>query len=63
VHPDNTEATLKVNEMMQNLKTTVEPNESQTIISDHPPEGMVQNFTGWLEWYIEEKPEAAGTLN
>jgi hypothetical protein len=53
VQPKNTESTLKVNGRTQNLKTTVEPEESQTTISNHPPEGTVEYVTSWSEWYNE----------
>jgi hypothetical protein len=61
VQPENTEAALKVNGTMMNQEATVEPDESQTTISDHPLEGTVEDVTGWPEWYSEEQPEAAGT--
>jgi hypothetical protein len=61
VQPENTEAAPKVNGMTPNLKTAVEPNESQMTISDHPTEGTVEDVSSWLEWYTEEQPEAAGT--
>jgi hypothetical protein len=48
-------------EQTPNLKTTVEPDESQTTISDHPAEGTVEDVSGWPEWYTEEQPKAVGT--
>jgi hypothetical protein len=61
VQPENTEAALKVNGTTPNQEVTIEPDESQTTISDHPPEGMVEDVTGWPDWYSEAQPEAAGT--
>jgi hypothetical protein len=43
---------LRVNGMMTNQEATVEPDESQTTMSDHPPEGTVEDVTGWPEWYV-----------
>jgi hypothetical protein len=61
VQPENTEAASKVNGMTPNMKVAVEPDESQMTISDYPPEGIVEDVTGWLEWYSQEQPKAAGT--
>jgi hypothetical protein len=40
VQLENTEAPLKVNGTTPNMEATVEPDESQTTVSDHPLEGM-----------------------
>jgi len=37
--------------MTPNQEATIEPDESQTTVSDHPPEGTVEDVTGWMEWY------------
>jgi hypothetical protein len=44
-----------------NQEAAVEPDESQTTVSDHPPEGTVEDVTGWPEWYSEVQTMAAGT--
>jgi hypothetical protein len=59
--PENTEAALKVNGMTTNQEATIEPDESQTTMSDHPLEGTVEDVTGWPEWYSETQPGATGT--
>jgi hypothetical protein len=41
VQPENVEAAPRVNGMMSIWESTVEPDESQMTISDHPQEGMV----------------------
>jgi hypothetical protein len=61
VQPENTEQLQKSMGRSQIWKTTIEPDESQMTISDHPPEGMVEDITGQPEWYTEEQPEAVGT--
>jgi hypothetical protein len=61
VQPENTEAAPRVNGTMLNLEATVEPDESQTIVSDHPLEGTIEDVPGWSEWYAKEQPEATGT--
>jgi len=61
LQPRNTEEDTKVNVMTPNLKTTVEPDESKTTISDHLAEGTVKDVSRWLEWYTEEKMKAVGT--
>jgi hypothetical protein len=61
VQPENTEAAPRVNGMMMNQEATVEPDESQTTVSDHPPEGTVEDVTGWPEWYSEVQTMEAGT--
>jgi hypothetical protein len=54
VQPENTEATLKFNGTTLNLEEAMELDKSQTTISDHPLEGMVEYVTGWPECYAEE---------
>jgi hypothetical protein len=44
-----------------NQEATIEPDESQTTMSDHPPEGTVEEVTGWPEGYSEAQTTAAGT--
>jgi hypothetical protein len=58
VQPENTEASPKVNGMELNLEEAIK---SQMTISDHPLEGMVEDFMGHPEWYTEEQSEAVGT--
>jgi hypothetical protein len=54
VQPENTKVAPKVNGTESNLDATIKLDESQTTISDHPPERTIEDVTGWLEWYIEE---------
>jgi hypothetical protein len=61
VQLENTTTTPKVNGMMPNPKKSVEQDESQTTISDHPAEGMVEYVLAWLEWYTKEQPKASRT--
>ena len=58
---ENIEAPSKANETVPNQEPAIEPNESQTTISNYPQEGMVEDVTGWLEWFIGEQSEVAGT--
>jgi hypothetical protein len=32
-------------------------------VSDHPPEGIVEDVMGWPEWYAEVQTMVAGTSN
>jgi hypothetical protein len=48
---------------MTNLATTFEPNESQTTVSDHSPEGKVEDVMGYPEWFSEVRPMEDGTLS
>jgi hypothetical protein len=59
--PENPEAALRVNGTTTNQEATVEPDESQTTVSDHPPEGTVEDVMGWPEWFFEVRPMEAGT--
>jgi hypothetical protein len=61
VQPENTEAASKFNGTTPNMKATIELDKSQTTISDHPPEGTVEDVTGWPEWYSQEQPKVART--
>jgi hypothetical protein len=61
VQPENTKAAMKVNGTVLNMKIVVEPDESQTTISNHPVEGTVEDVSGWPEWYTKEQPEVVGT--
>ena len=49
--------------MNTNQEASVEPNESQTIMSNHPQEGVVEDVIGWPEEYFEERPMEARTLS
>jgi hypothetical protein len=53
VQPENTEASPKVNGTMMNQEVAIEPDESQTTMSDHPLEGTVKEVTCWPEGYYE----------
>jgi hypothetical protein len=37
--------------MDKNQENAVDPDESQTTMSDHPQEGEVEDVTGWPKWY------------
>jgi hypothetical protein len=47
--------------MTMNQEAVVKPDESQTTMSDHPPEGTVEDVTGWPEWYSKVQTVIAGT--
>jgi hypothetical protein len=61
VQPENTKASLKVNGTMTNQEAIIDTDEFQTIVSDHPPEGIVEEVTGWLERYSEAQTSIVGT--
>jgi hypothetical protein len=61
VQPENTEAAPEVNGTTSKPTTTVEPDESQTTISDHPAGEKGEDVSAWPKWYTEEQPEVAGT--
>jgi hypothetical protein len=61
VQPENTEAAPRVNGTTTNQEATVEPDESQTTVSDHPLEGTIEDVTDWPEWYAEVQTMAVGT--
>jgi hypothetical protein len=61
--PENPEGASRVNGMDTNQKTSFEPDESQTTMSDQPHQGKVEDVTGWPEWYVEVQPMEAGTLS
>jgi hypothetical protein len=44
-----------------NWEVAIEQDDSQTIISDHPLEGIVKYVTGCPEWYSKTQPGAVGT--
>jgi hypothetical protein len=44
-----------------NQEATVELDESQTTVSDHPLEGIVEDVMGWPEWYSEVQMVIVGT--
>jgi hypothetical protein len=46
---------------MPNQEATVEPIESQTNVSDHPPKGTLEDVTRWLEWYFKVQTTVIGT--
>jgi hypothetical protein len=54
VQPENPEEAPRVNGMTPNQEEAVEPDESQTTVSDHPQEGAVEDVMGWPEQYVEE---------
>jgi hypothetical protein len=54
VQPENPEEALRVNGMAPNQEAVVEPDESQTTMSEHPQEGAVEDVTSWPEQYVEE---------
>jgi hypothetical protein len=60
MQPEHSEVAPKFNGTMPKPTTTVEPNESQTTISDHPAGEMFEYVLAWPEWYTKEQPEAAG---
>jgi hypothetical protein len=51
--PENSEEAPRVNGTKMNLEAAVEPDESQTTVSEHPPEVTVEDVTNCLEWYSE----------
>jgi hypothetical protein len=61
MQPKHTEVAIKVNGTTLKPTTTVEPNESQITILDHPTREMVEDVSAWPEWYTEEQSEATGT--
>jgi hypothetical protein len=42
-------------------QAAVEPDESQTTISEHPAGETGEDVSAWPEWVTEEQPEATGT--
>jgi hypothetical protein len=58
---ENIEAAPKVNGMVTNHETEIEPDESQITVSDHPPKETVEDITSCPEWYSETQPGAIGT--
>jgi hypothetical protein len=44
-----------------NRDATIDPDESQTTISYHPLEGVVEDIIGHMEWQTEEQTKIAGT--
>jgi len=46
---ENIEVASRVNGTTMIQEVVVEPNESQTTMSDHPPKGTVEDVTGWPE--------------
>jgi len=47
--------------MTQNLEATVEPDESQTTISEHPAGENDGDVSACPKWLMEEKTEVVGT--
>jgi hypothetical protein len=47
--------------MMPNPTATMEPDESEITISEHPAGETVEDVLAWPEWNTEEKPESIGT--
>jgi hypothetical protein len=58
VQPENIGPVPEGNGMKMNQDTTIEPDESQMTISDHPLEGAVEDIMGQPEWYTEEQPRS-----
>jgi hypothetical protein len=63
MQPENTEETMRVNGTTMNQEAAVELDESQTTMLEHPLEGIVEDFTGCLEWYSEVQTVGVGTLS
>jgi hypothetical protein len=63
VQPENIEASPKANGTVSNPTAIVEPDESQTTISEHPVGETADDVSAWLEWHIQGQPEVAGTLS
>jgi hypothetical protein len=61
MQPEHTKSTPKVNGMTPNSEAPVEPNESQTTISEHPVGEKGEDVLAWLEWVMKEQPEATRT--
>jgi hypothetical protein len=61
VQPKNTKEAPRVNGMMMNQEAIVDLDESQTTVSDHPPEGTIEDGTSWLERYSKVQTTTAGT--
>jgi hypothetical protein len=49
--------------MKQNLEAVVDPNGSQTTISEHPTGGTIEHALAWLECLMGEQLDVAGTLS
>jgi hypothetical protein len=61
MQPENTKVAPKVNGMAPKPTTAVEPDESQTAISEHLIGDMVKDVSVWTEWVTEAQPEATGS--
>jgi hypothetical protein len=61
VQPENPIEALRVNGTTPNQEESVEPEESQTTVSEHPQEGAVEDVSIRLEKYAQERPMGAGT--
>jgi hypothetical protein len=61
MQPEKTEVALKVNGMTSEPTTTVELDDSQMTISEHPIGEMGEDVLAWIEWVMKEQPEANGT--
>jgi hypothetical protein len=60
---ESIEAALEANRKAQNPETTVEPDGSQTSISEQPARETVEYASAWPEWLMGEQPKVVGTLN
>jgi hypothetical protein len=58
---ENIEVALRVNGTMMNQEASVEPDESQKTMSDHPLEGIVKDVMGWPEWCSKVQTMVVGT--
>jgi hypothetical protein len=63
VQPDNTEADPKFNGMALNLIAAVEPDKSQTTISEHPAGQIIDDVLVWSEWHTEGQSKLVGILS
>jgi hypothetical protein len=63
VQLERTKTTLEVNGMMPNSEATVEPDESQTTISEHLAGEIGEYVSSWSEWVTKEQPKATRTLS
>jgi len=63
VQLENTKEASKSNGTTSNLIATVEPDESQMTISEHPVGETTDDVSAWPEWNIEGQPEGARNLS
>jgi hypothetical protein len=63
MQPEKIETAPKVNGMSSKMIATVEPNESQTTISEHPTGETSEYISAWSEWVMKEQIETIRTLS